>query len=144
MRIGIMSFAHLHAEAYINNLRAIPDVELVGFSDTNAERGQHFANQFNARWFPTHEALLAEQLDGAVVCSENANHRLLVEMAAKAGAHVLCEKPIEITLADAEAMRDVCAASHVNFMTAFPSRFTPSAQAVKAMLVRGDLGNIYG
>ena len=144
MRIGIMSFAHLHAESYINNLRAIPDVELVGFSDTDAERGRYFASQFNARWFPTHEALLAEQLDGVVVCSENANHRLLVEMAAQAGAHILCEKPIEVTLADAEAMHDVCQAHHVNFMTAFPSRFTPSAQAVKTMLVRGDLGAIYG
>jgi predicted dehydrogenase len=144
MRIGIMSFAHLHAEAYINNLRNIPDVELVGFSETNAERGSYFAKQFNARWFPSHEALLAEQLDGAVACSENANHRALVELAANAGAHILCEKPIEVTLADAEAMRDVCAANNVHFMTAFPSRFTPSAQAVKAILMRGDLGSIYG
>src|SRR3982751_4085957 len=100
MRIGIMSFAHLHAESYVNNLRAIPDVELVGFSDTDPERGRNFASQFHARWFPTHEALLAEQLDGVVVCSENANHRQLVERAAQAGAHILCEKPIEVTLAD--------------------------------------------
>ncbi|MEO8396146.1 MAG: Gfo/Idh/MocA family oxidoreductase, partial [Chloroflexota bacterium] len=144
MRIGIMSFAHLHAESYIDNLRQIPDVELVGFSDTDTQRGKYFADLFAARWFPSHEALLAEQLDGAVVCSENANHRELVEMAANAGAHILCEKPIEVTLADAEAMRDVCQVNQVNFMTAFPSRFAPSVQAVKALLDRGDLGAIYG
>ena len=144
MRIGIMSFAHLHAESYVNNLRNILDVELIGFSDTDAERGKYFANLFNVRWFPTHESLLAEQVDGVVVCSENANHHQLVEMAAHAGAHILCEKPIEVNLADAEAMRDVCLSHQVNFMTAFPSRFMPSAQAVKAMLDRGDLGNIYG
>ena len=143
MRIGIMSFAHLHAEGYIHNLRQSPGVDLIGFSDTDAERGKHFATQFNARWFPTHEALLAEKPDGVVICSENANHRELVELAAQAGVHVLCEKPIEVTLADAEAMRDVCALNHVRFMTAFPVRFGQSVQSVKTMLDRGDLGRLY-
>ena len=143
-RIGIMSFAHLHAEGYIGNLRQNPDVELIGFSDADAERGRHFAAVFDARWFPSHEALLAEAPDGVVVCSENANHRELVELAAGAGAHVLCEKPIEVTLADADAMRAACEANHVSFMTAFPVRFAAAALAVKATLARGDLGRIYG
>ncbi len=143
IRIGIMSFAHLHAEGYIHNLRQSPGVEMIGFSDTDAERGKHFAALFNARWFPTHEALLAEKPDGLVICSENARRRELVESAAKAGAHVLCEKPLEVTLADAEAMRDVCAANRVQFMTAFPVRFAPSVVTVKAMLDRGDLGRLY-
>jgi predicted dehydrogenase len=144
MRIGIMSFAHGHAEGYINNLRRAPGVEMIGFSDTDAQRGQHFAQAFNARWFPTHEALLAEQPDGVVICSESARHRELVKMAAQAGAHVLCEKPIEVTLADAEAMRDVCQANNVNFMTAFPVRFMQPVRQVKAALDRGDFGRIYG
>ena len=59
MRMGIMSFAHLHAEGYIHNLRSAPGVEMIGFSDTDAERGKHFAQIFNTTWFPTHEALIA-------------------------------------------------------------------------------------
>src|SRR5215470_15236881 len=143
MRIGIMSFAHLHAEGYVGNVRNAPDVELIGFSDTDSERGKHFSEVFNLRWFPTHEALLAEQPDGVIVCSENANRRELVEMGAKAGAHILCEKPIEVNLADAEAMREVCDANHVHFMTAFPVRFAPPVIAVKAKLDRGELGRLY-
>lgn len=144
LRIGIMSFAHLHAEGYIQNLRQTPGVEMIGFSDTDAERGQHFAEIFDAQWYPTHEALIAEQPDGVIVCSENAGRRPLVEMAAQAGVHVLCEKPIEVTLADAEAMRDVCEANHVNFMTAFPVRFAPSVRECKDKIDRGELGRIYG
>ncbi len=143
MRIGIMSFAHLHAEGYINNLRRAPGVEMIGFSDTDAERGRHYAQVFNTRWFPTHEALLAEQPDGVVVCSENARHRELVEMAAQAKAHVLCEKPIEVTLEEAEAMRAACTANSVHFMTAFPVRFMQPVREVKAAVNRGDLGRIY-
>jgi predicted dehydrogenase len=143
MRLAIMSFAHLHAEAYIGNLRNIPDVEFVGFSDTDAERGKHFADVFGATWFDSHEDLLKEGLDGVIICSENARHRELVEMAAEAGLHILCEKPIEVTLDDAKAMRDVCEKNNVKFMTAFPVRFSPNSQEAKNTLDRGDLGRIY-
>lgn len=143
MRIGIMSFAHLHAEGYVGNLKNAPDVEFIGFSDTDAERGKHFAEIFQTRWFPTHETLIAEKPDGVIVCSENANRRELVEMAGSAGVHVLCEKPIEINLDDAHAIRVVCQTNNVNFMTAFPVRFAPPVAAIKGMLERGDLGRIY-
>ncbi|MDQ7035817.1 MAG: Gfo/Idh/MocA family oxidoreductase [Anaerolineae bacterium] len=140
MRLAIMSFAHLHAEAYINNLRNALDVEFVGFSDLDAERGKHFAGVFKTKWYDSHEDLLKEGLDGVVICSENARHRELVEMAAGAGVPILCEKPIEVTLEDARAMRDVCKANNVTFMTAFPVRFSSSVQQVKNALDRGDLG----
>ena len=67
-----------------------------------------------------------------------------MQLAANAGAHVLCEKPIEVTLDDAKAMGDVCQANQVNFMTAFPVRFSPSVREVKAKIDRGELGRIYG
>jgi UDP-N-acetylglucosamine 3-dehydrogenase len=143
MRLAIMSFAHLHAEGYIHNIRNAPDVELVGFSDTDVERGKYFANQFGVRWFDTHEKMLSEGVDGVIICSENARHRELVEIAAAAHAHILCEKPIEVTLEDAIAMRDVCATNNVKFMTAFPLRFAPAPQQARDLLARGDLGRIY-
>ena len=144
MKIGIMSFAHLHAEAYIHNLRAVPGVEMIGIADENQARGQHFAGMFDARLYPSYEAMLAERPDGVVVCSENANHRPLVEMAARAGAHVLSEKPLATTLEDAQAMVDVCQEAGVILMTAFPMRFSAPLLEVKAKLDEGSLGQIYG
>ena len=140
MRVGIMSFAHVHAEGFVGNLRAAPGAELVGFSDDDAARGARFVEAFGLRHFARHEDLLAEGLDAVLVCAENARRRALVELAAAAGAHVLCEKPIEATLADAEAMRDACEAAGVTFMTAFPMRFDASIMAVKGALERGELG----
>lgn len=143
MKIGIMSFAHLHAEAYIHNLRAIPSVELVGLADDNLAQGQHFADRFAAKLFPSYQALLNEPLDGVLVCSENANHRPLVEMAAAAGVDILSEKPLATTLEDAQAMVQVCQQANVRLMTAFPMRFSAPLLEVKATLDRGDLGQIY-
>jgi predicted dehydrogenase len=144
MRIGILSVAHLHAAGYQANLKAIPGVELVGFSHENAAEGREFSEQFSAPWFSTHQELLTQGLDGAVICSENARHRELVELAADAGCQVLCEKPIETTLADAEAMKTACEKNGVRFMTAFPMRFAPSTQALRTMIQQGELGKVLG
>jgi predicted dehydrogenase len=143
MKIGIMSFAHLHAEAYIHNLRAIPGVELTGLADEDAARGRHYAELFDARFFPSYQALLAEQPDGVLVCSENARHRPLVELAAQSGVHVLCEKPLATTLTDAQAMLNVCQQAGIILMTAFPMRFSAPLLEVKAQLDAGGLGKIY-
>ena len=86
-----MSFAHLHAEAYVHPLLGLSGVDLVGFSDPDKQRGAEMAETFGLHHFPRHEDLLAEGLDGVLVCSENAGGRELVELAAAAGAHVLCE-----------------------------------------------------
>ena len=143
-RIGILSFAHLHAESYQANLRSISGVELVGFSHENPDEGRHFAEEYGLRWFPKHQELLTEGLDGTIVCAENANHRELVESAAAAGCQILCEKPIATSLADAETMRTACEKNGVRFMTAFPLRFAPSARAVRALIKEGGLGRILG
>jgi predicted dehydrogenase len=144
MRIGILSIAHVHAEGYQANVRAIPGIELVGFSHENSEEGRAFSQKFKLPWFSTHQQLLAQELDGVVICSENAHHRELVELAAESRCQILCEKPIETNLPDAEAMKEACERCGVQFMTAFPMRFAPSTQAVRALVQQGDLGNVLG
>ncbi|MGQ0603832.1 MAG: Gfo/Idh/MocA family protein [Anaerolineales bacterium] len=143
MKIGIFSFAHHHALAYIQNLRALPGVVMMGFADEDRARGERFARQFNARLFESYEALLAEKPDGVVVCSENNQHRPLVEMAAAAGVHVLSEKPLATTLDDARAMITACERAGVKLMTAFPMRFSAPLLEMKAQLEAGGLGQVY-
>lgn len=144
MRLGIMSFAHLHAENYLEALLSMSDVEVVGIADENIERGHYFASQFGVRMFESYAALLAEKPDGVVVCSENARHLPLVKLAAEAGVHVLCEKPLATTVEDAQAIVDCCAQAGVLLMTAFPMRFSPVAQEIKKLIDSGRLGQIYG
>jgi predicted dehydrogenase len=143
MKIGIMSFAHHHAEAYIHNLRAVNDVELIGIADEDLERGRHFANLHDVRLFPSYEALLLTKPDGVLICSENAKHRALVEMAAEAGVNILCEKPLATNLADAQVIVDVCQEAGIMLMTAFPMRFSPPLVEVKAKLDANAIGKVY-
>lgn len=142
IRLGIVSFAHLHAEGYVENIRAIPNTELVGAADEDTARGEHFAHALGVRLWPTDEDLLAQRLDGVIVCTENARHRAAVEMAARARVHVLCEKPLATTLADADAMLEACWKAGVQLMVAFPMRFSAPMLEVRRALDEGRLGEI--
>lgn len=144
LRIGIISVAHLHADSYVENLRRSPGVELIGIADDDAERAFRFAASHHVRAYGSVNELLADEPDGVIVCSENANHAPLVLAAAEAGVHVLCEKPLATTLDDAQAMIEACDRAGVRLMTAFPMRFSPPVQQVKALLDAGSLGQIYG
>jgi predicted dehydrogenase len=142
IRLGIMSAAHLHAEGYVETVRAIPGVELVGVADDDPLRGEQFASRFGTPLYPTYEDLLGARLDGVLVCSENTRHRLLVELAAHAKVHVLCEKPLATTLADARAMIEACARGTVVLMVAFPMRFSAPLLEIRRAMDEGRLGKI--
>lgn len=142
MKLGILSFAHLHAEAYAHHLSAMPGIDFLGIADEDLVRGETFAQRYATRCFPSYEALLAERPDGVIVCSENVRHRSLVELAARAGVNVLCEKPLATTLADGQAMLEACQQAGVVLMTAFPMRFSAPVAEVKALLASGRLGRI--
>jgi predicted dehydrogenase len=143
IRIGILSFAHHHGEAYISNLHQIEDVELVGVADDDPMRGQTVASQHHAKYFHTFEDLLDAKPEGVSICTENNRHRPLVEMAASRGIHVLCEKPLATTLEDARATVDASDKAGVILMTAFPMRFSSPLLEIKARLDNGDFGDVY-
>ena len=143
IRIGILSFAHHHGEAYISNLRQMDGVELVGVVDDDPLRGQTIAAHNRAQYFHTYEDLLEAKPDGVIICTENNRHRPLVEMTASRGIHVLCEKPLATTVEDARAIVAACNKAGVFLMTAFPMRFSAPLLEIKARLDNGDFGDVY-
>jgi len=141
--IGMMSFAHGHANSYANSIQQLPGVTLAGIYDDDPTRGQQAATRYNVPFFATADALLALGLDGVIICSENARHRSMVEAAAGKVGHILCEKPIASTREDGQAIIDLCASTKTKLQIAFPVRFSPTIQWLKEKVTSGDLGHIY-
>jgi predicted dehydrogenase len=142
-RIGILSFAHMHAYSYATALSQMDGVELVGLWNEDAAQGEEFARRFNTRFFHDGEALLKEGLDGVLICSDNASHRRLTELAARHTRHILCEKPIATTLEDARAMIETCEAQGAKLQIAFPVRFAPPVISLKQLMEQQALGRVY-
>ncbi|QQE80559.1 Gfo/Idh/MocA family protein [Alicyclobacillus sp. SO9] len=142
MKVGIVSFAHLHAYTYADALLNMEDVELCAISDGNAARGREAAKRFRTRYYGDYHEMLQEDLDAVVVCTENSRHAEVVIAAAEAGKHVLCEKPIATTVEDAKQMIEVCERNNVILQIAFPVRFCAPIQRLKQMILDEDLGRI--
>ncbi len=142
-KIGIMSFAHLHAYSYAACLNELEEAQLAGIWDDDAQRGQAAAKQYGAPFFDDLVEFLASDIEGVVITSENAAHRRMTEQAAAASKWVLCEKPIATTVEDAQAMIRACQAAGVALGTAFPCRYIPSVIAVKEQIAQGAFGAIY-
>jgi len=143
MKIGILSFAHMHATSYAACLQRLPEVTIAGIYDDNAGRATRMGAQFQAPVFSKAQDLLDLSLDAVIICAENINHRPLVELAAGQTKYILCEKPIATTLEDGQAMLDLCAARETHLQIAFPVRFAQPVVHLKRMLDENALGRIF-
>lgn len=142
MRVGILSFAHGHAHAYASSLVKIDGVVLVGIADEQVRRGKEAADKYETSYYQSYQELLDQGLDAVVITSENARHKEHAIAAARAGAAVLCEKPIAHTVADAEEIIAACEEAGVLLQTAFPVRFNEAIKRAKARIDKGEFGEI--
>ncbi len=142
VKVGIMSVAHLHADSYAHCLLTNPLAEFVGIADHDTQRAQAKAAQFGVQAFESYESLLASEVQAVIICSENVRHAPLAQMAAAAGKHILCEKPLMTRLEDGKAMLAAAQGAGVHLFTAFPCRFSPAFQRMKQMIDDGVIGEL--
>jgi predicted dehydrogenase len=144
--LALLGCAHLpHALSYARAASESTSVRLVAAWDGDPDIAQSVAGRFGVRLAESPEALVGMSgVDAVVVCSATADHRHLVELAAAAGRHVLSEKPIATSLADARAMVDACDRAGVQLHIAFVTRFYPLVQRVRSLVGEGAIGEVRG
>jgi predicted dehydrogenase len=146
VNVAIVGCAHRpHAWSYARALSSSASARLVAVFDEEPALGHSVADDFGAPWTDDLESLLGSgEVDAVVVCSPTVRHRGHVELAAEAGCHVLCEKPLATTAEDGRAMVAACRDRGVQLHVAFVSRFLPHVRSAKAALDAGSLGDVVG
>jgi predicted dehydrogenase len=141
--IGIISFAHGHANSYCNKMQGFDDVKLIACWDDNVERGENAATQFGMNFSPHLEDVVNNrEIDAVIVTCETNRHAEMVAAAALAGKHILCQKPMALTLEDCDKMTKAVQKSGVKFMMAHQMRRDPANIAMKEIIESGVLGKI--
>lgn len=135
---GIARAAHLPA---FDALHAL--VRLVAVADTDRNAAEALAQPRGIAAYTDHERLLArDDLDAVVIASPEYAHREQVEAAAARGLHILCEKPIALTLEDADAMIAAAERAGVRLMVGHSRRFTQRYLQAREAIDAGELGAI--
>jgi UDP-N-acetyl-2-amino-2-deoxyglucuronate dehydrogenase len=137
--VGAGIVARYHSAA----IAATPGARLVAVSRSDAARAADAAAEFGVPCETSLDALLArEDVDAVCVCTPSGQHAAQAVAAARAGKHVLVEKPMALTLADADAMIGAAREAGVHLAVAFQRRTEPVYQAVRAAVAAGDLGHL--
>lgn len=139
VRVGVLSFAHYHANFWSEVF--VSQSVLIGIWDDDEARGRDAAQRFATTWYADIDRLLS-QCTAVAVCSETSAHRALIERAAARGLPVLCEKPLGTSVADAERIAAAVRAAKVPFMQSFPKRFDPVSHWLRDQVQAGVLGTI--
>ena len=139
--VGSGFISNLHAEAF-GHVREAAVVAVASPTEAHVRR---FAEKHSIdRWHTDYRALLEEpDVDLICVGVPNDLHRDVVVAAAKAGKHVICEKPLARTLAEADEMLAACEAADVRLMYAEELCFAPKYVRAKELVDEGALGNVY-
>jgi myo-inositol 2-dehydrogenase / D-chiro-inositol 1-dehydrogenase len=140
--IGAGFIADIHAESYH---RFVPDAELVGVYSRSEEHARAFAQKHGiARWFTNlDEALKHTDCDVVDICVPNHLHARITIAAATAGKHVIIEKPLCLTLEEADEMIAACKTHNRKLMYAEELCFAPKYERVRQLVKEGAVGSVY-
>jgi predicted dehydrogenase len=120
--------------------------KLIAVVSGDQEKARKLAGQFKASQAHSYaeyaECLKNPQVDAVYIATPPGEHEKYAVEAAKAGKHVLCEKPLAATVQQARNMVTACRRNRVQFMTAYRKYFEPSSVLLKNMIAKGELGRI--
>jgi predicted dehydrogenase len=137
--IGAGNIAAVHAAA----IHGTSDAELVAIAARGEERGRVFAQKHNAAWHADYRELLRrDDIDAVSLAVPHDLHAPMAIDAAKAGKHVLIEKPMAINVAECDAMMEACERANVTLGVVFQMRFEPLAVKLKQALDANTLGQL--
>ncbi len=143
MKVGIIGCGKItevrHAPEYAEN----PNVEIGGFFDMLPEKAEAMVEKYGGRVYATMEELLADpQIDAVSVCTANRYHAECSLAALKAGKHVLCEKPMAMTIEDCEAMVEAAKKAGKYLMIGLNQRLAKAHVKAKEILDSGEMGEV--
>ncbi len=137
--VGAGLIADFHARAIAD----IPNARLRGVFDSIPERAKALAEKHNVKAYDSIESFLADgEIDVVTIATPSGSHLEPAVAAAKAGKHVICEKPLEITLDRVDAMIAAHQAAGTKLGGVFQNRFTGAMAPLRAAIQAGRFGTL--
>jgi predicted dehydrogenase len=142
VRVAVIGCGLVAQRSHLPAYQASDEADLVAVSSGRSETARTAAEQFGARkvhatW---QEAVADPEVEAVDICTPNALHAPIAIAAARAGKHVLVEKPMALSLDEADAMIAAAREAGVTLMVAHNLRFAPIYEQVKRIVAEGAIG----
>lgn len=144
IRIGILGFAHAHVNSYCSEWHKMPDVQIVAGWDHDVSRAAKAREQHSLELTDSANSLLTRKdVDAVVIACETSMHADLVEQAAAAGKAIVLQKPIALSMEEANRIVTVVKRAGVPFTLAWQMRVDPHNLQIKSLLASGQFGRVF-
>jgi len=140
IRYGIVGCGHI-AKKHVAAIEAAEGAELVAVCDTNPERLAEFAKD-GVKGYTDLAEMLKTDVDVVCICTPSGLHAPLTIQVAEAQKHVIVEKPMALTLEDADRMIEACEKNGVKMAVVHPNRFRPAVVELRRQLDNGAFGKL--
>ncbi|MGM8212239.1 Gfo/Idh/MocA family protein [Virgibacillus sp. W0430] len=138
--VGTGLIAYSHADA----IKSIQNATLTAAVDIDKEKVTAFSEKYNCAYYTdVKEMFESAEIDIVIICLPTYLHEEYVSLCATYGKHILCEKPVEMTLDATKRMLDNVKKAKVIFMVGQVVRFWSGYTEIKEMYESGKLGNVY-
>lgn len=143
IRVGIIGCGKISQVRHLPEYAGNPDVRIEGLYDFNRERAEELAAKYGARAFDSLDALLADPgIDAVSVCVSNAAHCEVTLKALRTGHHVLCEKPMAVTIEQCREMVAAAGSCGKKLMIAQNQRYAAAHMEAKRLIDTGVIGKV--
>ena len=143
IKVGIIGCGKIAQVRHIPEYAANPNAEVYGFYDINLARAEELAKKYGGKAYASYEELLADpEIVAVSVCAANHAHAEISIAALKAGKHVLCEKPMAVTLEECEAMVEAAKESGKYLMIGQNQRLAKAHAKAKELIEQGAIGKV--
>lgn len=131
------------SSSHFIGLERTPEAKLVAVCDADQERAEEYGAKYGVTAYTDYGQLLANpDIDVVCLCTPSGMHAEQTILAAEAGKHIVCEKPMAIQLHDVERVIEACDVFGVKLATIFPRRMSPTSRFVKQLIEDGRLGKL--
>ena len=137
LKIGVIGVGNM-GQHHTRVLSLLKDVELIGVADVNVERGLDLAGKYRVRFFENYQELLPHVEAVCIAAPTKVHHQIGLECL-KAGVHILIEKPIAASIAEAESLVNAAATRNCILQVGHIERFNPAFQELSKVLKTEDL-----
>lgn len=141
-RIGIIGCGKIAQVRHIPEYLANEKTKICAVYDINQERAKEIASALNAVSYESVDALLSSGLDAVSVCTSNDSHAEIAVKALDHGLHVLCEKPMAVTLEGAEKMVEAARKNGRILMIGQNQRLNGTHQRAHELIRKGEIGKV--
>ena len=145
IKVGIIGCGRIASLRHIPECFENPKTEIAGYYNRTREKAAQMANLYGGKVYDSiEECIMDSNVDVVIICTPNRTHAAIAIQALAKGRHVICEKPMAVTMRECQQMVKAAKCNNRILLIGMQERYTQTHQLARNMILEGAIGKVLG